>query len=383
MQMITLVRQREGIVTARPLHGQMNDGASTVAFGVRYRYLASDGKAECELPDFATRRETLSALHRAMVRTRLFDEKAVALQRTGRLGTFASSLGQEAVGVGIASAMRAGDVLLPSFREQGAMIWRGVMMTELLSYWGGDERGSDFSEARHDFPICIPVGSQFPHAAGVALAMKLRGEDHVAVAIGGDGSTSKGDFYEAINIAGVWNLPVVFVICNNQWAISVARPAQTASESLAQKAVAAGIPGVQVDGNDVVAVRSAAERAVARARAGQGAALIEAVTYRLTDHTTADDARRYRPDAEVSRHWKDDPVARLREHLVACHEWSKEAEHELIAACRAEVDAAAAAYLAMAPAPARDMMDHLYARLPAPLADQREALLRWTGENHG
>lgn len=381
--MITLARQSEGSIIAPPSHLQMTDGSSGADLGVRYRYLASDGKPECALPAFASSGETLAALYRAIVRTRLFDEKAVALQRTGRLGTFASSLGQEAVGVGVASAMRAEDVLLPSFREQGAMMWRGVTMTELLCYWGGDERGSNFAVPRHDFPVCIPVASQFPHAAGVALAIKLRREERVAVVIGGDGSTSKGDFYEAINIAGVWRLPVVFVISNNQWAISVPRTAQTASESLAQKAVAAGIPGVQVDGNDVVAVRDAMERAMARARRGEGAALIEAVTYRLSDHTTADDARRYRPDAEVSRHWKDDPVARLREHLVACHAWSKAAEHELSVACRAEVDAATAAYLAMAPAAATEMMDHLYARLPASLADQREALGRSTGEHHG
>lgn len=348
-----------------------------------YRFIGNDGNVEAELPDFARNAEMLAALYRGMVRTRLFDEKAVALQRTGRLGTYASSLGQEAVSVAVASAMQTQDVLLPSFREQGAMLWRGVTMTELLLYWGGDERGSDFKRARRDFPVCIPVATQFPHAAGVALAMKLRGEPRVAVAVGGDGSTSKGDFYEAINMAGVWQVPAVFVITNNQWAISVPRTAQTRAKSLAQKADAVGIPGVQVDGNDAVAVRHAMTEAVSRARRGEGPSLIEAVTYRLSDHTTADDARRYRDATEVSGHWKDDPVARLRTYLAARDVWSKDAERELIEACRTEIEEATAAYLAVEPASATSMIDYLHAELPAALADQREALARADGGRDG
>ena len=271
------------------------------AFEVFFRrYLDEDGEPCADLPDFASDPASLIPLYRTMVLTRSFDEKAIALQRTGRLGTYASALGEEAVGVGVASAMQPDDVLLPSFREQAAQIWRGAKLTELLLYWGGDERGSAFEGPAEDFPICVPVGTQFPHGCGVALAFKRRGEARAAVCVGGDGATSKGDFYEAINIAGVWRLPVVFVIANNQWAISVPRSAQSAAETLAQKAIAAGIPGEQVDGNDVIAVREASERALARARAGEGATLIEALTYRLADHTTADDARRYREDTEVS-----------------------------------------------------------------------------------
>lgn len=335
------------------------------------RYLDAKGNAVQSLPGFAMQGETLISFYRAMVLTRIFDEKAVALQRTGRLGTYASSLGQEAVGVGVASAMRETDVLLPSFREQSAMLWRGVTMPDILAYWGGDERGSNFRGPRADFPVCIPVGTQFPHAAGVALAMKLRGEDRVAIAMGGDGATSKGDFYEAINIAGVWRLPVVFVISNNQWAISVPRRAQTAAATLAQKSVAAGFPGGQVDGNDVIAVHAATAHALERARRGEGPTLIEAVTYRLGDHTTADDARRYRSDADVSSHWQEEPVARLRAHLLASGVWGKEREVALLGACRDEVDKAAAEYLSAAPAPATDIIDHLHAALPAALSYQR------------
>lgn len=338
------------------------------------RFLDEDGGALGSLPAFAQSREELVALHRAMVLCRSFDEKAVALQRTGRLGTFASSLGQEAVSVGSASAMHDDDVLLPSFREQGAQLWRGVTATELLLYWGGDERGSDFSGPREDFPVCIPVASHVPHAAGVALAMQLRGEKRAAVCIFGDGATSKGDFYEALNLAGVWNLPAVFVVNNNQWAISVPLRAQTLAETLAHKAMAVGMPGVQVDGNDVIAVRHVADEAIAKAREGGGPTLIEAVTYRLADHTTADDASRYRDDAEVSEHWHGEPVARLRSYLVVEHGWSKDEEEQLLESCSAQVEAATSEYLQTEAQPPAAMFDYLYAELPPDIASQRAAL---------
>ncbi|MEZ5850509.1 MAG: pyruvate dehydrogenase (acetyl-transferring) E1 component subunit alpha [Hyphomicrobiaceae bacterium] len=347
------------------------------------RYIDAAGTSLATLPAFANDADELIRLYRAMMLTRIFDEKAIALQRTGRMGTYASSLGQEAVGVGTASAMQADDVLLPSFREQSAMLWRGVTMAELLTYWGGNERGSDFKGPREDFPICIPVGTQFPHASGVALAMQIRRQPRCAVAMGGDGATSKGDFYEALNMAGVWKLPLLVVINDNQWAISVPRKAQSATQTLAQKAVAVGIACEQVDGCDVVAVRDAAARALARARAGEGATLIEAVTYRLSDHTTADDAKRYRPDAEVSAHWKGEPVARLRAHLVARGAWTKEQELALIADLRREVEAAAAAYLASPPPPATDMFDYLFEELPTALEPQRARLVGQTGGDHG
>ena len=339
------------------------------------RYLAPDGRPSGTLPEFAQDVAELVRLYRGMVRARAFDAKAIALQRTGRLGTYASALGQEAVSVGIASAMRSEDVLLPSFREHGGQLWRGVTPLELLLYWGGDERGSDFAGPRQDFPVCVPVGSHAPHAAGVALAFKLRREPRVAVAIFGDGATSKGDVAEALNIGGVWRLPVLFVVANNQWAISVPRRSQSAAETLAQKAVAAGIPGLQVDGNDVVAVREAAAKALARARSGGGAALIEAVTYRLADHTTADDAGRYRDDAEVSRHWPEEPLLRLRAYLTGIGRWAKEDEEKLLAETAAEIDAAASAYLDQKPQPPESIFDYTFGALTADLAAQRSAAL--------
>ena len=346
----------------------------------RTAFLDRDGSVLQPLPAFARDASALVPLYRAMVLTRAFDAKAVALQRTGRLGTYASSLGQEAVAVGLGAAMRPEDVLLPSFREQGAQILRGVSMVELLLYWGGDERGSDFAGPREDFPVCIPVGSQASHAAGVAMAFQLRREARAAVCVLGDGGTSKGDVYEAMNWAGLRSLPLVFVINNNQWAISVPRRAQSAAATLAQKAVAAGFPGEQVDGNDVIAVRHAVSGALDRARAGEGPRLIEAVTYRLGDHTTVDDASRYRDDETVSEQWQQEPVARLRNHLAASGRWDSGMEEALLSACREEVEAAAAAYLATPPQPPESMFDHLYADLPVGLAPQRERVRAEAGE---
>ncbi len=340
----------------------------------RIEILGKDGRVRGAAPGFAKDPAALIPLYRAMVLARTFDAKAIALQRTGRLGTYASALGQEAVAIGAASAMRPEDILLPSFREHGAQIWRGVTLTELFLYWGGDERGSDFAGPREDFPVCVPVASQMLHAVGVALAMKLRGEERAAVCIAGDGATSKGEFYEALNLAGVWALPVVFLINNNQWAISVPREAQTAAETLAQKAIAAGVDGVQVDGNDVIAVRQVMEEALAKARTDGRPALVEALTYRLGDHTTADDARRYRDDAAVSPHWEEEPVVRLRTYLSNQGAWDKEREEHLLEDCAEKVEAATEEYLATAAQPPTAMFDHLYAELPADLRGQRQDL---------
>ena len=338
------------------------------------RFVAADGTALPPLPAFAEDRTLLAGLYRAMVFVRAFDAKAVALQRTGRLGTYASSLGQEAVGTGAASAMRADDVLLPSFRDQAAMLARGVTPLEMLLYWGGDERGSDFAGPREDFPINVPVASHIPHAAGVALAFKLRHEQRAALCLFGDGATSKGDFYEALNMAGVWQLPLVMVVNNNQWAISVPRSAQSAAKTLAQKAIAAGIPGEQVDGNDAIAVRDRVAQALDKARSGGGPTLIEALTYRLGDHTTSDDARRYRDDATVSPHWHEEPVARLRQYMLTQGAWTRAQEDAALADAAAKVDRAVEDYLATPRRPAASMFDHLFATLPPALAAQRAEL---------
>jgi pyruvate dehydrogenase E1 component alpha subunit len=339
------------------------------------RVLDADGRAIGALPAFAQDSRELIRLYRALVLTRTFDAKAIVLQRTGRLGTYASSLGQEAVSVGTAAAMQADDVLLPSFREHGAQLWRGVTLPELFLYWGGDERGNDFAGPREDFPNCVPVGSHAPHAVGVALAFQLRGEKRAAVCVFGDGATSKGDVAEALNIAGVWKVPAIFVINNNGWAISTPLAKQTAAVTLAQKAMAAGVPGERVDGNDVLAVRSVVADALDRARQGLGPSLIEAVTYRLCDHTTADDASRYRDDAEVSAHWPAEPIARLRRFLIDSAIWNKNDEEALLQECARAVDQAAEDFLVSAPPSAGDMFEHVYAEAGADLVEQRAAAL--------
>jgi pyruvate dehydrogenase E1 component alpha subunit len=289
-------------------------------------------------------------------------------------------LGQEAVGVGVAAAMRGDDVLVPSFREHGAQLRRGVTPVELLLFWGGDERGSDFAGPREDFPVSIPVGSHPPHAAGVALALKLKGGGRAAVCMLGDGATSKGDFYEAMNLAGAWSLPVVFVAANNEWAISIPRSRQTAAATLAQKAWAAGFEGVQADGNDVIAVRQETERALARARDGKGPTLIEALTYRLADHTTADDAARYRDVEEVEKAWTAEPLARLRLYLSETGAWSKDREAALRADCDSQMEAAESQYLATPPQAPEAMFQYLHANLPLEVARQREAALESGGD---
>src|SRR5271170_5221167 len=282
----------------------------TVAeFKIQYRQvLDPKGHIVAPLPAFANDAEAVLAMYRAMTLVRTFDAKAVNLQRTGQLGTYPSCLGHEAAHVGIGAAMRPEDVLAPVYREIGTQLWRGVTMQEVLTYWGGDERGNDFAIPRQDFAWCVPIATQTLHAAGAAMAFKIQKQPRVAVAYIGDGGTSEGAFAEALNLAGAANLPVVFVIVNNGWAISLPVAAQTKALTLAQKAIAAGIPGMQVDGNDVFGVRAVVAEALDAARLGQGPAVIEALTFRLSDHTTADDASRYRSDAEVKEAWDLEPM---------------------------------------------------------------------------
>jgi pyruvate dehydrogenase E1 component alpha subunit len=249
-----------------------------------------------------------------------------------------------------------------------------VSLLELLLYWGGDERGSNFAGPRGDFPVAVPIASQCLHATGAAYAFKLRREPRVAVCVCGDGATSNGAFYEAINTAGAWRVPAVFVINNNQWAISMPRSAQTATATLAQKAIAAGIPGEQVDGNDVIAVRHLVERALERARSGEGASVVEALTYRMSDHTTADDASRYREGEVVSKEWANDPIARLRTFLSEAGVWTKADEERLIDELNREIDDAVERYLATPGPRPETMFEHLYAELPPALVGQRAAV---------
>lgn len=358
--------------------------ATVARFQVDYtRFLDPQGEVVTPLPEFAHDPEVLLPLYRAMQLTRTFDTKAIALQRTGKIGTFASALGQEAIGVGVASAMRKEDLLVPSYRDHPAQFVRGVSMTESLLYWGGDERGSDFAGSREDLPVCVPIATQICHAAGAAYAFKLRSEARVAVCFIGDGGTSKGDFYEAMNFGAVWQAPLVIVVNNNQWAISVPRQMQSATRTLAQKAIAAGIEGLQVDGNDVVAVHDAARHAIEKARAGSGPTLIEAISYRLGDHTTADDATRYRDPTVVQEQWSFEPIRRLRAHLVRLGAWDQEKEERLAKECAEAVEQAVQAYLAVPPPTPDAMFEHLYRTLPPALEEQRDMAIAFAPDGGG
>lgn len=342
--------------------------------------LNPDASVNGELPPFARDREQLLSMYRLMVRTRLFDRKAVALQRTGQLGTYAAVLGQEAIGVAIGHTLADDDVFIPAYREYAAQFARGVPMASILAYWGGDERGMDYpagTPAQHDFPLSVPIATHIPHAIGVAYAMRLQDRKagrrpRVVLASCGDGATSKGDFYEAVSSAKVWNLPIVFLVSNNQWAISMPSRRQTGAQTFAQKAFAGGMVGEQVDGNDVIATRLVLGRAIERARAGEGPSLVEAITYRLHDHTTADDARRYRPEAEVTAAWERCPIKRCKAFLEAQGHWSQADEDALVAEGTAAAEAAAQAFLAMAPETPEAIFDHLYATLPKSLQWQRD-----------
>jgi pyruvate dehydrogenase E1 component alpha subunit len=352
-------------------------------FDIAYRAcLDSDGTALGELPAWVADGELLRRMYRMMVRARTFDTKAVNLQRTGKLGTYPSCLGHEATHVGVGAAMHADDVLFTVYREVGTKFWRGVDMLDILLYWGGDERGTLYVRSPQDFPFCVPIGSQMPQAAGAALAMQIRDQRRCVVAFIGDGGTSQGAFYEAINFAGVKSLPLVCVIVNNRWAISVPVTAQTAAATLAQKAIAADIAAVQVDGNDLIAVREVVGEAVERARSGAGPTVIEALTYRLSDHTTSDDATRYRSAEEVLAARQLEPIARMRHFLQARALWDEADEQALRAACSEEVEAAVRQYLATPKQSTDAMFDFLYAQLTPALHAQREEARRYAAPGH-
>jgi pyruvate dehydrogenase E1 component alpha subunit len=351
-------------------------------FDIQHRqYLDAEGQLLREvdvasLPTFVRNPAELLKMYKMMVLMRTFDTKAINLQRTGKLGTYPPAVGHEAAQIGAAAALQADDVIAPVYREIGTQIWRGVRMVEILRYWGGDESGNNFAHTRHDFPWCVPIATQTLHAAGAAMAFKIRNEPRCALAYIGDGGTSEGAFYEAMNVAGVRKLPVVFYVVNNRWAISVPIAQQTAAQTLAQKGIAAGIPGIQVDGNDILAVRHVMEQALARARRGEGPTVVEALTYRLSDHTTADDASRYRPAGEVEQAWAVEPMKRLRGYIEHLHLWDDTQEQTYKQECMQLVEEAVKEYVATPKPPVSDMFDHLFANPPQRLREQRNEALK-------
>lgn len=335
------------------------------------QFLNDKGILVGTLPKFAEQDLALKELYKIMVLTRTFDKKAIALQRTGKMGTYAPINGQEAISTAIGHAMRPEDVFVPYYRDYAAQIQRGVKMSEILAFWGGDERGSQFACNSQDLPICVPIASQCLHAAGVAFAFQYRKEARVAVVCIGEGGTSEGDFYEAMNVAGTWNLPIVFVVNNNQWAISVPREMQTGTQTIAQKAIAAGFTGMQIDGNDILATRQTIGDAIEKARRGEGPTLIEAISYRLCDHTTADDATRYQPSQEVEAAKPKEPIARFKHFLIENKIWTSQEEEQLVIECAQKVEQAVEEYMNCKPQPVSSIFDYHYAELPEYLVEQR------------
>jgi pyruvate dehydrogenase E1 component alpha subunit len=336
--------------------------------------LNEDGELDEELePDLSDERAL--ELHRAMLLSRRFDERLLTLQRQGRIGTFAPVQGQEACQIGAVAALEEDDWVVPAFRETAAAVWRGAELSQLIVYNGGYNEGGRVPDDRHDLPIAIPVATQLPHAVGIAYAAKLRETGDVVMTFFGDGATSEGDFHESINFAGIFQTPTVFVCQNNHWAISTPRRRQTHSETLAQKALAYGVPGLQVDGNDVLAVHVAAAEAVAHARDGGGPTMIECVTYRLSVHTTADDPSVYRDEEEVERWRERDPIPRFQRYLRSRDLISDNDIDALEEEIKEEIDAAweeAKGVMESLGDPA-DMFDHVYAETPPYLQEQR----RW------
>ena len=336
--------------------------------------LNEKGKLDQDIePDLSDK--LLRKLYRAMVRGRQFDRFLLTLQRQGRIGTFAPIEGQEAAQIGPAAALRSDDWMVPSFRETGAALWRGVPLDGILLYNAGYNEGAAVPDDQFTLPIAVPVASQLPHAVGISYALKLRGSDKVVMTFFGDGATSEGDFHEALNFAAVYGTPTIFVCQNNQWAISLPRDQQTRSKSLAQKSLAYAMPGIQVDGNDILATYAAAAEAVERARNGDGPTLIECVTYRMGVHTTADDPSRYRSDEDVEKWHKRDPIDRFRTYLKKKKLLSDSDIEELELQIEKEIEDAwenAQSQMEEIGAP-KAMFDHVYATLPPYLERQRAA----------
>lgn len=332
-----------------------------------------DKKLEPAIPD-----DFLLKLHRTMLLARKFDERLLSLQRQGRIGTFPPISGQEAAHLGAAAALRLSDWFVPAFRETAAEIWRGRPLESVIVYNNGYSEGATIPPDSHDFPMSVPVGSQVLHAVGLGWAARYRSKDDVAMAFFGDGATSEGDFHEGLNFAAVFQAPVIFICQNNHWAISVPLSRQTRSKTLAQKAVAYGMPGIQVDGNDILAVYAAAQEAVERARAGGGPTFIECVTYRLMMHTTADDPKRYRTDKEVEQWQKRDPLPRFQKYLVGKGLLSEDSLAEIDFKVMQEIQKAVdrAEEQMKTLGDPLDMFEHAYAELPPYLKEQKQAFER-------
>ncbi|WP_231627072.1 pyruvate dehydrogenase (acetyl-transferring) E1 component subunit alpha [Streptomyces apocyni] len=353
--------------TPPPAWKPRTDPAPLLPDAEPYRVLGTPAAAEADP-------ELLLRLHRELVRGRRYNAQATALTKQGRLAVYPSSTGQEACQVAAALVLEERDWLFPSYRDTLAAVVRGLDPVQALSLLRGDwHTGYDPREHRIA-PLCTPLATQLPHAVGLAHAARLKGDDVVALALVGDGGTSEGDFHEALNFAAVWQVPVVFLVQNNGFAISVPLAKQTAAPSLAHKAVGYGMPGRLVDGNDAAAVHQVLSEATRRARSGGGPTLVEAVTYRVEAHTNADDATRYRGDGEVDAWRAHDPITLLEGELTGRGlldddraRSARDAAEELAAGLRARMNEDA-------PLDPMDLFTHVYAEQTTQLREQAAQL---------
>ncbi len=315
--------------------------------------------------------EEVRRLYEAMVTARVFDTKCSALQRQGRLATYAPFEGQEAAQIGAAAALQPEDWLVASYRDAAAQWFHGFPWVNLILARTGDERGGRAPDHVRVLPMSITVGGHMIHAVGISWAEKLKRSGSIAMTMFGDGATSEGDFHEAMNFAGVYELPTVFVCQNNGWAISQPTSMQTAAESIADKAAGYGMPGVRVDGNDLLAMYAAARDAVDRARRGHGPTLIEALTYRMGPHTTADDHLRYRAREELEDWRTRDPLDRVRDYLAAGDAWAADWQADIESRAAAGVEAAVAEAESLEPLTVGEIFGDMFAEVTEPLAEQQ------------
>jgi pyruvate dehydrogenase E1 component alpha subunit len=341
--------------------------------GKMFQILKPDGTLQADRKPPIDDQTTLT-LFKKMVFISIADQRALLLQRQGRFGTYAPIRGQEACQVGSAYVLQKGDWVFPAFREIGATVMMGIPLKNFYLYWMGNEMGSRSPEGINFMPVSIPVGTHIPHAVGAAWAAKIKGEKIVTIAYFGDGATSKGDFHEAMNFAGVFKTPTVFFCQNNQFAISVPRALQTASKTIAQKAIGYGFEGIQVDGNDLFAVITATKEAVEKARSGGGPTLIEGVTFRFGPHTTADDPTKYRTEQEIDP-WKPlDPLVRLRLYLKGKGLWTEEIERGMADEAQKEIDQVVKDAEAIPAPEVEEIFKYVFAEMTPPLREQLEYL---------
>jgi pyruvate dehydrogenase E1 component alpha subunit len=346
--------------------------------GKMLQILDKDGNVDERLEPKIDEKRLLE-VYRVMLLTRIADDKSVRLQRQGRFGAYPPSKGQEASQIGPAMALGDDDWVVWAFRELGALLLRGAPLWRTLLYWMGNEEGSRYGEGVNIAPSSVPVGSQIPHAVGISFASRYRNEKSVTLCFFGDGGSSEGDFHEGLNFAGVMKTPTVFVCQNNQWAISLPRELQTSSKTIAQKAVAYGFPGILVDGNDVLALYSATLEAVERARNGDGPTLIESFTYRLSDHTTSDDATRYRTEQELKYWTERDPIIRFRIYLMKKGLWDDSKETALMSELSQFVEEEVKKAEAFPRPTLDDVFGHTFAVMPENLRKQLEFYRRDLG----